>query len=272
MVQVDVFWTYALGASFAVAASKQIQNGVKENKEKWFANPYFSAALLYLGILFAPSGICLLWAFPSWETMHVGDRNLPGWLVTAFAVTNITQGVLGFWVAYRFIIAGKKYLAALQIYIGYLLMFFILVHGWDGTGYKRFFSATKADFLNWKLTNIFAWFISDVAITLYIFGIFLIPVLIYAMSKWIANGAADDQIENESKANIALLPIAKSIFAFIFIYCLGSAIAASLLIHIAGWGIGLGIFFVAAFALLLRKGGFMHKHVMRMLLLDDSVK
>ena len=42
-------------------------------------------------------GVYLLWAFPDWETMQVAHSHasLLPWLVTVFAITNVTQGMLG---------------------------------------------------------------------------------------------------------------------------------------------------------------------------------
>ncbi len=92
MVQVDVFWAYAYGAGFSIAAFRQLkkiteeaavqggntgnvrkkdENPARKNK-MLFENKYFVQALLYIAILFVPSGAYLLWNFPSWETMHAG--------------------------------------------------------------------------------------------------------------------------------------------------------------------------------------------------------
>ena len=267
MVQVDVFWTYALGAGFAVAASDMLSKDRQEKNDPWYASPYFTATLLYLAVLFAPSGVCLLWAFPSWETMHVGDRNLPAWLVTLFAATNITQGVLGYWVARRLILAGKRYLAFLQIVFGYFMMFFILVHGWDGTGYQRFFSATKADVLNWKLANLPSWFVSDVALTLYLFGIVLIPVLLWAMGTWIVKGAQQSKRAADAQPG----QVVRTVLQVIFIASVGLAVAASLLVHLLGWVVGLLIFAGAAYFLALRRGAWLHRLAGKMLLEDQPL-
>src|SRR3990167_888158 len=97
MVQVDVFWSYGIGAGLGLASAAA---GVKKEKlrELLTSAPAFHT-LLFLAIVFAPSGFVLLWSFPSWETMHVGTRELPPWLVAIFGVTNITQGLVGFVVA-----------------------------------------------------------------------------------------------------------------------------------------------------------------------------
>ena len=55
MVQVDVFWSYGLGSSFALAASKQLA-AERAAKKGLLDSPYFSKTLLFLSIVFAPSG------------------------------------------------------------------------------------------------------------------------------------------------------------------------------------------------------------------------
>src|SRR5690349_6999742 len=114
MVQVDIFWSYGIGAGLAVAAHRQISKQKEPRESTWdsvLASPYFARMLLFLGLVFVPSGIWLLWEFSSWETMHVGDRNLPVWLVGLFAVTNVSQGVLGFAICHALIRRGKLYAA-----------------------------------------------------------------------------------------------------------------------------------------------------------------
>ncbi|MBF6176582.1 hypothetical protein [Nocardia blacklockiae] len=96
-------------------------------------------------MLFAPSGVYLLWAYPEWETMQVADghSSQPAWLVTVFVITNVTQGVLGYRVGQLLISSGHRYVAFLRAGVAYFAMFFILVHVWDGRGYQRFLSADR---------------------------------------------------------------------------------------------------------------------------------
>ncbi len=151
MVQVDIFWSYGIGSTFAVTAARQVRARAQrpepeprdEPPTRW-TDPYLARTLLFLALVFVPSGVYLVWGYPSWETMHVGDNDMPAWIVTLFAATNITQGLLGYLVTQWLLVRGRSYLAYLQVIVGYLGMFFILVHGWDGTGYQRFFSATRA--------------------------------------------------------------------------------------------------------------------------------
>jgi hypothetical protein len=255
MVQVDIFWSYGIGATFAVAASRQLralerapQKDVPEPKRGPFDAPYFLKTVLFLALLFAPSGLYLVWAFPSWETMHVGDKDMPAWLVTLFAITNVTQGILGYWVAYRLIIKDRFYAAYLTIVAAYFAMFFILVHGWDGTGYQRFFSATRDDFLHWGAKPWSAWLTSDVAIALMVMGVFLLPVMFRWISSWIREGyALEDRSKNLVAPNRHL--ITALFLASVLGAGLGSAILASVLIHQLGLVLGVLVFAASTYAI-----------------------
>ncbi|MDP1829652.1 MAG: hypothetical protein Q8L48_40680 [Archangium sp.] len=177
MVQVDVFWSYGIGAGLGLASAASTR--VEKVRDHAFQT------LLFLAIVFAPSGFVLLWNFPSWETMHVGTRDLPGWLVALFGVTNITQGLLGFAVARWLCARGRAFSAYLHWVGGYFGMFFILVHGWDGSGYQRFFSPTREALTGWTWSTAAAWLTSPVAITLMVMGVVLIPWLVGLTVSWL---------------------------------------------------------------------------------------
>jgi hypothetical protein len=275
MVQVDVFWAYGLGAGFAVAASRQLRarqalRAADEHALEGAAvpegarvphlwqTPWFVATLLFMALLFAPSGIYLLWEFPSWETMHAGDRSLPAWLVVAFAITNVTQGLLGFWVVERLLAYGRTYLAYLQPIAAYFGMFFILVHGWDGEGYQRFFSPTEADYLAWD-GDWSAFLTSDVALTLAGMGVVLLPVLFLIELRSMLGGyRIGGAFTPDGRAPGALALLALKL-ACVFGVALGAAVGASLLVHALGWVLGLLAFAVLASAALLRPGGIAHR-------------
>ncbi len=270
MVQVDVFWSYAMGAGFAAAASRQLIDGAKLAAEqgrpdRLYENRYFTTALVYLAALFVPSGIGLLWAFPSWETMHAGDRDLSTWIVMLFAVTNVTQGMLGFWVTRKLLLAGKDFLAALQMVIGYFGMFFILVHGWDGTGYRRFFSATKGDFVNWHFTDVFRFLVSDVALTLYGMGLVLLPVMLGLMGRWLVNAGGC-----QAGATSCPWKAAGRIIKVILGGSLGLAILASILMHLLGGLLGVLAFTVCAYFLALRKNAIVRGWLAEMMLREKG--
>ncbi len=185
--------------------------------------------------MFGPSGAWLLWQFTSWETMHAGSYDtVPGWLVALFTVTNTTQAVLGFVVTRWLLGRDRVRLACLQLVAGYFAMFFVLVHGWDGTGYQRFFSATAADFRAWDRARLGDWFTSDVALTLYAMGAVLVPILLGMCWRWQA----------AARGGSAGWRFVGLFLAAVFGLGLGGAVVASVLIHVLGWAGG-----VAAFAL-----------------------
>jgi hypothetical protein len=136
MVQVDVFWSYGLSAGLALAGHREIAKA-----PSWWENKAFLFNVLWTACVFAPSGIFLLWSFPGWETMFVATNHssIPAWLVTIFALTNVTQGVLGFYITSSLIRSGRWSAAVWQPIWSHAAMFFILVVGWDGTGFRRFF-------------------------------------------------------------------------------------------------------------------------------------
>jgi len=243
MVQVDVFWSYAIGAGFAAAAARQLKEEPSTTQ-----NEYFTKNLVYLSTLFAPSGIVLLWVFTAWETMYLWDRNtLPAFLVPIFCITNVTQGMLGFWVAHRFIKAGKFFWAHAQWILGYLAMFFILVHGWDGIGYRRFFTYTDhqtAQVLAEGFGPVIAlkWLISPVALTLYGMGVIMLPLLFYWIGKWAFEGYRLGDVDAAKASGMSVGAVVKIVLRIVFVWTLGSAIVWSLLIHLLGWALGTLIF------------------------------
>lgn len=211
MVQVDVFWSYGIGAGLGLASAA---GGVKVEKvrELLRSAPAFQT-LLFLAIVFAPSGFVLLWSFPSWETMHVGTRELPPWLVALFGVTNITQGLLGFGVARWLSARGRAFTAYLHWVAGYFGMFFILVHGWDGTGYQRFFSPTREALTGWSWSTAAAWLTSDVAITLEVMGVVLIPWLVGLTVSWLRRSAKAPGVAMLSASVLGLLVLGVPLLA-----------------------------------------------------------
>ena len=230
MIQVDVFWAYAFGAMFASVACRQI----RAEEGKWWESKYFMICVFYCGVFFAPSGAYLLWRMPQWESMQVFTSHLDlynnPFLVVFFSVTNVTQGIVGYYVTYRFVKQGKYYAAYLQILLGYFCMFFILVHGWDGTGWQRFtYDMTLNEDTLWTpgATNGLAFFGGEVAITLYTMGVLILPPLFYWLNKWVKEGAdLDNSVSTEKVDNF----LKNSILMLILVFGLGlgGAILASI--------------------------------------------
>ena len=275
MVEVDVFWAYGIGAGFALAGAAQLRaapapaqappteappteaaatagepdraargggasGGGATSAAGPAGDPYLLAATLYCAALFAPSGAWLLWGYPSWETMHVGGATtIPAWLVAVFAATNTTQGVLGFLVTRWLLRAGRLRLAAGQLVGAYFGMYFILVHGWDGRGYQRFFSPTRADFRSWSaedaLTHVGHWVGSGVALTLYGMGVVLLPVMFTLYVRW--HQAGRRLVGQPASAGTGWAFLG-TVHGLIWLGGLGGAIVASVLIHLLGWWLG----------------------------------
>ena len=272
MVEVDVFWSYALGSSFALAAFRQLRKIRAESGENdsefdlkemvdvkkivrelekgnspAFNNQYFTKTLLFLSLLFVPSGSNLLWSNPNWETMQVGSyETIPGWLVSGFTITNVTQGILGFWVTWNCLMKGKYEKAALQVFMSYLGFWFILVNGWDKKGYKRFFSRNREAFDDWKWTNVFGWLTSDVVRILLAYGAAFIPLMLYWVSKWFMEGYELEGVgeipADQTEKMIEYAKVNGLIVGAIGGGTLGSAVIAHLLIRWLGWVKGVGVF------------------------------
>ncbi len=148
---------------------------------------YFPKILMWLSFLFAPSGVYLLWEFPSWETMFVASdhTSLPPWLVFLFASTNSALGVLGYYVTYHLIRSERMLLAKLQVIGSHFCMFFILFFGWDGTGFQRFtYTGTYEEFISGVKKPWMDFFSSPVFYTLLVMALFLVPTYLYLVVKW----------------------------------------------------------------------------------------
>lgn len=245
MVQVDVFWSYGIGAGLGLASVAKGLARRPERPVEALRSPEAFHTLLFLAIVFAPSGFVLLWNFPSWETMHVGTRELPGWLVAIFGVTNITQGLLGFVVARVLASRGRTFSALLHWIGGYFGMFFILVHGWDGTGYQRFFSPTREALDGWTWSTAREWLTCDVALTLMAMGVVLIPWLIGLSVAWLRASGRAPPAAALAFAILALLVVGVPAFA----------VVSSLLVRQLGPVGGALATFALAFALSHRRFG-----------------
>ncbi|MDI6741597.1 MAG: hypothetical protein QMD11_02565 [Smithella sp.] len=263
MVQVDFVWSYAFGAGFAACSARQLAK-----QETPFNNKWYTFALLFLAVFFAPSGLYLLWEFVQWETMQVATTftDIPAWLVCGFAVTNVTQGILGYWVSYKFIQKKNYYAAHANWMWAWILFWFILVCGWDGTGYQRFlYDMSVHNGVLWTpgthMGIEFFWK-SNVWWTLIVMAMFFAPMLIYAVANFITQGIKEDQTISADQAPNVLQLLAWS-FGAQWIGCLGLAILAALMVMglrdftgsiLLGYLIGVPLFIVLAQLLLFRRG------------------
>jgi hypothetical protein len=253
MVQVDVFWSYALGAGFAIANTWQLDAERKAGRSA-FDHRSFRNTLLFLSCVFVPSGAYLVWAFPSWETMHVGTRDMPAWLITLFSLTNVTQGILGYAVVNHLLARGKPYAAYLQFVAGYFAMFFILVHGWDGTGYIRFFSETPEQIPNWTWATAGEWLMCPVAIALDVMGVFFLPPMLYLMGTGVEQGLALAGHKPKSRYLVSFYVLTTAGRVLVMAILLSVSIR-----YLSVW-IGVPVFAAFAYFVALRKGGIFHRH------------
>jgi hypothetical protein len=193
MIQVDFFWTFAIGAHLAVAAARQIK---KLSDTEKFVNKYFISLVLFMALFFGATGMVLMWKFPHWETMQVYwvHADIPLWFILLWFVTNITNAILAYGICWYFIRKDQDHNAHLQWVIGYFIFFFILIFGWDGTGWMRFTYDATIMGVPWTpgATMGFAWFGSNVAVTLYILGAVFLPPYLYLTTKWAVDGMKDD--------------------------------------------------------------------------------
>jgi hypothetical protein len=267
MVQVDIIWGYAFGAGFAACGARQL---AKEDKP--FMNKVYTFTLLFLSVFFAPSGLYLLWKYVQWETMQVATTftDIPAWLVCGFAVTNITQGILGYWVSYKFIKKNNYYAAHANWMWAWILFWFVLVCGWDCTGYQRFlYDASVHGGALWqpgKHMGLYFFWNSNVWWSLITLAVCFAPMLMYSVLKFIIGGAKEDKTLSPDQITN---PIVLLIFNFgtQFVVCVVLAILAALMVMglrdltgsiLLGYLIGVPVFIALAQLLLFRRGMPMH--------------
>ncbi|MBK7974957.1 MAG: hypothetical protein IPK07_17300 [Deltaproteobacteria bacterium] len=249
MVQVDVFWGYGFGASLAVASGRTLA----KTAQPFHTRHGFSTAV-FLALFWAPTGMLLLLRHPSWETMQAADSlaSIPVFLTLAFGITNVTQGLLGFWVGQKLMAARRYYLANLNWLLGYFGMFFILVYGWDGLGFDRFFydrdmlagspawtpgAGTGATILG-TLGALFRFLVSGVAVTLYEDGLWLLPPFFVLMYRWHAEGLRGEGKRVELARDLPAW--IKSYLGAVFGIGLGAAIFCAVVTNYVGAALGVG--------------------------------
>ncbi len=269
MVQIDVFWSYGFGATYALIAGRMLKKEHEEDPAKAKANQFYSKPfvlnLLFLSILFVPSGVFLLWGSPDWETMMVATTHtsISRWLAAGFAMTNITQGILGYWITRKFIVKGEFYKAYLNFAISTILFWFVLVHGWDGTGYQRFFSENQHAFLNPETHSFWQWQIGP-AFSLFILGLFVLPGLIIT---WYPLWKESIQIERDALegTDAASKPLSRAkdrrlklngfngYMGMTLIGGVAAAAVVTIILHYSGWLIGTPLVLAFYYFMVIRK-------------------
>ncbi|WP_328297547.1 hypothetical protein OG389_06740 [Streptomyces sp. NBC_00435] len=268
-VQAAPLWAYGIGATFAVAAGRQLQwwersvrgEGVRTRSRA--ANPYMALTLLYAALLPAPTGVYLLWQNPAWATMHVARDHDGVWAGFAlFYVASVVVGtLLGFLAARLCVLVGAGYWGYLQAVAGYFLLFLTLIHGWDGTGYERLLSADPRAFAGWSadgaagdsvVNHCLAFATSGTFLAVLIFGTAVIGTMLLVEIGWLVEGwrlpgaAADLRVPGVVAVAIAGAGVHALPFA--------GALGASVLVRLLGWWLGGAVFAVLAGAVLLPGG------------------
>lgn len=266
MLQVDFFWVYGIGAMITAAAA----TGIKQLRDsEKFINKYFITLVLFMAIFFGATGMVLLWQFPHWETMQVFwvHADIPLWFILLWFVTNITNAILAYGICWKLIRSNREYEAHLQWIIGYFIFFFVLIYGWDGTGWQRFTYDATVMGSPWTpgATMGLAWFGSNVAITLYILGVVFLPPYIYIALRFAIEGLKLDSKESES----TLLKIKMVVYTLLgvgltFLLALASAGLGWAFVEvwhepISGGLLGIAIVTVVAYFLIFKKGRIFHK-------------
>jgi hypothetical protein len=153
--------------------------------------------------------------------------------------------------------------------VAWIIFWFILVCGWDCTGYQRFlYDMSVNNGALWepgKMMGISFFYASRVWWTLVIMGVFFAPMLLYGYVNFIREGAkADPAVKNRVPA---VIPILIWTFGSQWVVCLGLAILAALSVMgirdltgsvLLGYLIGLPAFSIVAYFLLFRKKMPMH--------------
>ncbi|HUX98060.1 MAG TPA: hypothetical protein VMV49_00775 [Candidatus Deferrimicrobium sp.] len=218
--------------------------------------------------------MALLWLYPHWETMQVFwiHSAIPLWLILLWFVTNITNAIAAYLICWELIKRGRTYEAHLQWIIGYFIFFFILIYGWDGTGWQRFTWDATVMLVPWTpgATMGLAWLGSNVAITLYILGAVFLPPYFYFATKWAVDGLRADPEMKDKVAKEGIMPhIRVSLLALIgvgltFLLALASAALGWAFIALTGSPLlglvlGIAIVAIATYFLGIRKGMPIHK-------------
>jgi len=266
MVQVDVVWSYAFGASFAAAAAHQLKKA-----EHPFTTKYFIFTLLFLSLLFVPSGVYLLWEHTQWETMQVATSkdDLPSWLVTVFVFTNVTQGILGYWISYMLTKKNKIYYSHLNWIIAWIIFWFILICGWDCTDWQRFlYDMSVNNGALWqpsKYMGISFFYDSRVWWALVVMALFFAPMLLYGYIHFTKEGYKEIGQSHQAPHTNTIIAI---IFGMQWVICLALAIVASLIVIqlynaigslILAYIMGIILFAICSYYILFRRNMVIYK-------------
>ncbi|MFE0186524.1 hypothetical protein [Streptomyces sp. NPDC058989] len=182
MFQVDAFWSYGIGAGYALAATDQLAAADGDTgRRATVRNRQLALTVLFLGVFFLPMGLLLATRFPRWETMQVLTE-IPPWAMACFSTGVFVSGALGCLLTLRLLARGALWAACLQVIGAYAGVFFVLVHGWDGTGLHRLLATAPSTFPAGPPTaaELVRFCGSPVAAALCWMGAVILPVLLFS--------------------------------------------------------------------------------------------
>ncbi|KAF9287418.1 hypothetical protein BGZ68_001853 [Mortierella alpina] len=187
MIEVDVFWSFSFGALFAACSA-----GSLKNQDQFWSTPSFVYSLLFLSLIFAPSGLYLLWDNPGWESMFVlGDKNeIHAILPTVFAFTNVLLGIIGYYVTYRKIRKHRNDAQLPMSYHKYWIHAYTCFCAILGMGYNRFMY--PSDYVAWRAGVSYpleSFFTSRIFFTLLSMGVVLLPAAYIPCYIWLKQSA-----------------------------------------------------------------------------------
>lgn len=176
MIEVDVFWSFSFGAVFAACSAGTLKH---TPHSQFWSTPSFVYTLLFLSLIFAPSGLYLLWDNPGWESMFVlGDKNeIHALLPTAFAFTNVLLGIIGYYMTYRSIRRHREESVLNMGMNKYWIHAYTCFCAILGMGYNRFLY--PSGYQDWRAGKVFEltdFAFSRMLATLLAMGVVLLPV------------------------------------------------------------------------------------------------
>ncbi|KAG0261778.1 hypothetical protein BG011_000680 [Mortierella polycephala] len=185
MIEVDVFWSFSFGAIFAACSARKLKD-----EDTFWNTPSFVYTLLFLSLIFAPSGLYLLWDNPGWESMFLlGDKNeIHAILPTVFAFTNVLLGIIGYYVTYRKIRKLRHNPTMPMSYNKYWIHAYTIFCAILGMGYNRFMY--PSDYVAWRAGIVYPltdFFTSRILYTLLAMGVVLIPAAYIPCYIWMKN-------------------------------------------------------------------------------------
>ncbi|MFE9119462.1 hypothetical protein [Streptomyces sp. NPDC007172] len=262
-IQAAPFWAYATGATFALSAARQLQwwqrsvyqEGVRTRSRA--ANPYLMLTTLFAAVLLVPAGLFMLWQYPAWATMQVAGGHGGIWagFVLCYAGGTVVAALLGFLVAQSLVLVGAGYWAYLQSVGGHFLLFGMLIHGWDGTGYRRLLTTDRAALRDWPkdsvINHLLHFLTSGTFLALLVLGAAVIGAMLITEIGWLMEGWELPGADEDRKVPrvLAVAVAAAGVYGLPFV----GAVAASGLVRLLGWPLGLLLFAAPAGLVLLAR-------------------